>query len=150
MRRPTLLAALLVLLLAPSLAGAQSTARPAAGRWDAVRVGKWTLLAAAVGLGVYALDHSRAAERDYARLRSICSATPAECRVERGRYRSPAVERVYRDVLASDRRARVGIFGGQIALVGSIGLFIYDLNDGRGPADIPFPTSLGVGVGIQF
>lgn len=47
----------------------------------------------------------------------------------------------------TDRRAQVGILGGQLSLLGSVGLFIYDLRrDHETPADIPFeqpPTNSG-------
>jgi hypothetical protein len=42
--------------------------------------------------------------------------------------------------LAADRRAQVGIIGGQVALFGSVALFVYDLRHARGPGNIPYPS----------
>jgi hypothetical protein len=43
----------------------------------------------------------------------------------------------------TDRRAQLGILGGQISLLGSVGLFIYDLRaDHETPENIPFEQSV--------
>ena len=68
-------------------------------------------------------------------------------------------ERYYRTAQEEDRRAQVGIVGGQVTLLGSVGLFIYDLRNGRGPENIPYPTRarsaaggsiVGAGVRLSF
>lgn len=130
---------LLALVLVPSLAPAQTPREPSA--WTAVRVAKWSLLAAAAGLAAYALDHSTAAERANDRLRGMCTAAPDRCQLENGEYTDPDAEAIYRRITREDHLARVGIVGGQVALLGSVGLFVYDLRNGRGPGDIPYPAA---------
>jgi hypothetical protein len=112
--------------------------------WSRVRVAKWALLGAAVGFGTYALTQSRKAEDAYASLRQLCRAEPQGCDLSAGGvYPSPQAEYLYQTALYRDRRARVGIFGGQVALLGSVGLFIYDLGTPRGPVNIPYPGGAG-------
>lgn len=130
---------LLALVLLPSLAGAQTPREP--GAWTPVRVAKWSLLAAAAGLAAYALDHSTAAERANDRLRELCTAEPERCQLENGVYSDPDAEAIYRRITREDHLARLGIVGGQVALLGSVGLFVYDLRNGRGPGDIPYPSA---------
>ena len=135
-RRVVALAALVVL---PSLLGAQTPRQP--GSWTPIRIAKWSLLGAAAGLAAYALEHSTAAERANDRLRELCSDQPERCQLEGGVYADPDAEALFRRVTREDHHARIGIVGGQVALLGSVGLFVYDLRNGRGPGDIPFPSA---------
>ena len=136
--------ALLAVLLLAESAGAQQRA-PAQPRQGppTIKIAKWGLLGLAGGLGLYALRHSTRAEDAYAGLRSICLETPARCQHDGGRYPDPDAERLYRRAIAEDRQAQLGIFGGQAALFGSVGLFIYDLRDDRTPTTIPYPGTSG-------
>ena len=118
-------------------------------RWTVVRTAKWALLGGAIGLGAYALHHSFIAERAYGQLHDLCFQTPARCEVTGSKYNDPATEALYSRSVSADRHAQVGIFGGQVALLGSVGLFIYDLRNGRGPRDIPYPAKRSVGVGMS-
>ena len=119
-----------------------------------VRIGKWSLLGVAVGLGVYAVMHSREAEEHYETLRGICDNTASRCQVgPDGRYADPAAESTYQAAIRHDRQAQVGIVGGQISLLGSVALFIADLRNSRGPADIPYPTGSAareVAIGVRL
>lgn len=108
--------------------------------WTVVRVTKWALLAAAVGFGAYALSQSTSAEDAYDALRALCADEPESCHLEAGRYLDGSAEGLYQRTLRADRRAQLGIAGGQVALLGSVALFIYDLRNGRGPDDIPYPA----------
>lgn len=141
---------LLALLLASALVVATPTAlraqaaggapAPAAAhRWTAVRVAKWALLGTAAAFGAYALSHSTRADRAYGDLRRLCVAVPAGCTLDGGRYVAPRAESLYGTSLREDRRAQLGIVGGQVALLGSVALFVYDLRNGRGPGNIPYP-----------
>lgn len=130
---------LIALAILPSLAVGQTPRQP--GAWTPVRVAKWSLLGAAAGLAAYALEHSTAAERANDRLRALCTAEPSRCQVEDGTYADPDAESLYQRVTREDHLARIGIVGGQVALLGSVGLFVYDLRNGRGPGDIPYPAS---------
>lgn len=138
-RTPPALLILVALLVVPSLAFAQTPRQPST--WTPVRVAKWTLLGAAAGLAAYALEHSTAAERADARLRSLCSSEPDRCQVENGAYTDPGTEALYQRLTREDHLARIGIVGGQVALLGSVGLFVYDLRNGEGPRDIPYPSA---------
>lgn len=115
----------------------RSTVRKSA--WTPVRLAKWALLGGAVGLGMYALHNSRIAEQSYDALRERCYTIEDACSVFVGKYQSAESEALYQRAVAADRRAQFGIFGGQVAVLGSVGLFIYDLRDDRTPTTIPYP-----------
>ena len=150
--------AFVALLALPSILGAQTPRQP--GSWTPVRIAKWSLLGAAAGFAAYALEHSTAAERANDRLRALCSAQPERCQLDGGVYADADAEALFRRVTREDHLARVGIVGGQIALLGSVGLFVYDLRNGRGPRDIPYPSAasraapprarVAVGVRVAF
>lgn len=126
--------------------------RPQEG-WTASRIAKWALLGAAIGFGTYALVESGRAEDHYDELRRVCQVEPDACRLADGHYTNPTSERLYEHAAAADRRARIGIIGGQITLLGSVAFFVYDLRNGRGPDDIPYPPSrarMGVGLRLTF
>jgi hypothetical protein len=156
--RVRFLALLPVLTLATLPLSAQTPVRQGRPGWTPVRVAKWSLLALAGGLAGYALAHSTRAENSYSDLRRLCEREPDRCRLEGGRYADAAAERFYESATDEDRRAQVGIFGGQVALLGSAALFIYDLRNGRGPDNIPYPASAqaatpgprGFGVGLRL
>lgn len=121
--------------------------------WTRVRIAKWALLGAAIGFGSYALIHSAQADDQFAQLRQQCQVTPTACQLNEGRYADPAAESLYRGARASDRLARLGIIGGQVTLLGSVGLFVYDLRNDRGPNDIPYPPSrarVGFGISVAY
>jgi hypothetical protein len=158
---------LLTTLVAGSIAsadvtplGAQTPARQGRPGWTPVRVAKWALLGTAVGFAGYALTHSTRADDAYSGLRELCNREPDRCRLTNGHYEDSEAEALYRGSTREDRRAQVGIFGGQIALLGSAALFIYDLRNGRGPVNIPYPSSarararpapaLGLGLRLSF
>ena len=127
----------------PGALGAQVTppGAPAARRgWSAVRVSKWALLGATVGLGYYALKQSTRADRAYGDLRQLCRTMPTACSLDAGRYPDTRAEALYATSLQHDRRAQAGILGGQATLLASAALFVYDLRNGRAPGNIPFPS----------
>lgn len=119
--------------------GAQAAPREARRSWTAVRVAKWALLGATVGLGYYALKQSTRADRAYSDLRHLCVTAPSSCTLDAGRYPDAHAEALYATSLRHDRRAQAGILGGQATLLGSAALFVYDLRNGHGPENIPFP-----------
>ena len=124
--------------------GAVLEAQSASGRgerrgWTRVRVAKWALFGTAVAFGGYALSQSKQAEDAYGELRQLCRVEPQACEMQGGNYSSARAEELYQSAIFRDRRARVGIFGGQVALLGSVALFIYDLGTPRGPVNIPYP-----------
>ena len=139
MRKASQVALIAICILAGSAEAQQpAPAQPRRGP-PVVKIAKWGLLGVAGGLGLYALRHSTRAEDAYADLRGICLETPARCDHRAGRYPDVTAERLYRRAISEDRRAQLGIFGGQATLFGSVGLFIYDLRDDRTPTTIPYP-----------
>jgi hypothetical protein len=134
------LAAFVALTVVANAAQAQEIARPAPKRsTPVVKVAKWGLLGAAVGLGVFALRRSISAEDAYDELRALCLAGPTRCDHQAGAYPDPDAERLYDRAQREDRSAQLGIYGGQAALLGSVALFIMDLRDDREPTNIPYP-----------
>jgi hypothetical protein len=160
-RRLTMLL-LAAALCTPALADAQSVTPRAREGWTLVRVLKWGLLGTAVGFGGYALVHSTRADDAYTDLRRVCDTEPSRCTIDAsGRYEDAAIERLFATTREEDRRAQVGIVGGQVTLFGSVGLFIYDLRHARGPVNIPYPSgtaavgtpaagALAVGAQVRF
>jgi hypothetical protein len=104
-----------------------------------VRIAKWTLLGAAIGLGAYALQRSTDAADAYDALRALCLDAPARCEHGDGAYTDVEAEALYDRSLAADRQARIGIYAGEAALLGSVAMFILDLRGGTSPPTIPFP-----------
>jgi hypothetical protein len=141
MRRLALAILFTIVFLPDSLAGQQRTPPQPRRGPPVIKIAKWSLLGLAGGLGLYALQHSTAAEDAYADLRSLCLAAPQRCEREGRPYDDPEAEGLYRRAVSEDRRAQLGIFGGQAMLFGSVGLFIYDLRDDRTPRTIPYPGS---------
>lgn len=147
MRRASQVVLIAMVFLASSADAQQRPpAQPRRGP-PVIKIAKWGLLGVAGGLGLYALQHSTRAEDAYADLRSICLETPSRCDHGRERYADETAERFYHRAITEDRRAQLGIFGGQVTLFGSVGLFIYDLRDDRTPTTIPYP---GRGSGANF
>lgn len=116
----------------------QSASRMQPGRL--LRIGKWTMLGAALGMGAYALVRSQDAEAQYEALRQLCEVDQSRCQLQGRQYADPEAESLYQTAILHDRRARIGIIGAQVSLLGSVALFIADLENGRGPADIPYPS----------
>lgn len=133
-----LLLVLCMIAFLPAALAAQTPRQP--GAWTPVRVAKWALLGAAAGLAAYALEHSTSAERTHDRLRTLCTLEPERCQVQGGVYVDSFAEELFQRTSREDHLARVGIVGGQVALLGSVGLFVYDLRNGQGPRDIPYPS----------
>lgn len=119
---------------------AQSPAATAvtAGQPGWVRHGKWLVLAGAVAATVAGVRAHESGDDTFETLRTFCG-TGAPCLLgSDGRYRDAQAERLYQEVLSHDRAARTWLTTGQVALAGSVVLFILDLR-GRGrPENEPF------------
>ena len=115
--------------------------QPAPSRsWSSVRLAKWALLGAAVGFGAYAVSQSQRADASYAELGGLCRADQELCASNGNGYADSHAELLYQRAVAADRRAHQAIIGGEVTLLGSAALFIYDLRNRRGPPDIPYPA----------
>ncbi|MDQ6887127.1 MAG: hypothetical protein M3068_07500 [Gemmatimonadota bacterium] len=142
----------MALSVATASSSAQRPAAPTGGNWSHVKIAKWTLLAVAAGFGVYALDQTHRADRAYRALDDLCHRSGPSCALTNGRYADGEAERLYAESRTGDRQAQLGIIGGQVTLLGSASLFLFDLRNGRGPGDIPYPSSRfpsGVIVGLR-
>lgn len=118
--------------------GAQAAPASQRDAWRAPRVLKWTLLAASIGAGVFAFTESRKADDAYAELRRYCRDVEARCALEGGSYADARAESLFRLSNDGDRRARIGLVAGQVALLGSVAFWIVDLGQGGPPDNIPY------------
>ena len=109
--------------------------------WRSVaRVAKWVLAGATIALGTYAYMEHQAAERVHAQLRERCDSSADSCALVEGRYADETSEALHQRAVRHDRRARTGIVGGQVTLLGGVALFLYDLRADGGPDNIPYPS----------
>lgn len=156
--RRLLLGVLIAAIALQPLAASAQTPRehPLRSGWTKVRIAKWALLGVSLGFGAYALHYSTRADRAYNELHASCNAYPERCRIDAaGHYSYAPSEMLYQRTVHSDHRAQIGIFGGQVTLLGSVALFIYDLRNEHGPGNIPYPSGAPahgylVGVHLPF
>jgi len=151
---------LLLVLLAPAAAQApDSVFLPRQGSPALVKYGKWGILAAGIGMGIKAARAHSDADQAYRRLERYCLDDPRRCdQSPGGSYLDPVAERHYQSALRGDRRARGWLLGGEVAVLGAAGLFVWELTRPRQrPDNIPFRpevtfqgrvTNLGVSVGF--
>lgn len=111
-----------------------------------IKYGKWLTLAAAVGMGIKAADAHNDADRSFARLSRYCEGNAAHCdQLPSGQYVDPAAEAYYQSSLGHDRRARRWLLGGEITLIGTAGLFVWELTRPKYPSrNIPFEPTITV------
>ena len=116
-----------------------------------VKYGKWVLIGAAVGFGLKAEDAHRDADRAFNRLERYCLQDEARCdQSPDGRYLDSHSESLYQTSLRRDRQARGWLVGGEGALVGAVGLFIWELTrPKRPPENIPFHPEIQVTPGVS-
>jgi hypothetical protein len=143
-------AAVVVVLAAPGAAPAQhreawfeaSATRDVpvlSGSWRPLRIAKWATLAAGTASAGYGFSANRDADDRYVEIEQICQATPARCAGSAtGPYADPALEAMYQDVRALDRRSRMALIAGQVSLISSVVLFILDLRTDTAPPNVPY------------
>ena len=105
-----------------------------------LNLAKWGSAAAAVGAGVWGFVLQDDAEGELRALETLCNAEPQRCRdlLPDGRYADPALERRYSAIRGDYRMARRLLVVSQLALAGSVALFILDLPDDDDPPNIPY------------
>lgn len=123
------------------------------------KYGKFVLAAGALGLNYLAAkDHDRADGRFHL-LERRCLDDNRLCDVDAsGRYRDGTSEDLFQQSLHYDRRARRWLFGGEAALLGAAGIFVWELTHHvTKPDNIPFQPEFrslrhatGVGVRLSF
>jgi hypothetical protein len=103
-------------------------------------VAKWSTLLVSTGAAAYGFNQNRVADREYEELEQICFGNPALCEREPGtdRYVDAAMESRYQEIVDRDDRARLALLAGQLGLIASIAMFIFDLPDKSTPEDIPY------------
>jgi hypothetical protein len=109
-----------------------------------VKYGKWATLAAAVGMGIEAATAHHAADQAFSRLSRYCDSDSSRCtQGSNGAYLDPVAEGYYQASLRQDGRARRWLVGGEVALLGTASLFVWELTrPKRTPRNIPFEPSL--------
>jgi hypothetical protein len=111
-----------------------------------VRYGKWVTLAGAVGMGILAARSHNSADDSFEQLRQYCFPDNARCdQSSNGSYLDPVAEGYYQSSVRHDRQARRWLLGGEVALLGSAGLFVWELTRPKAPPkNIPFEPTLTV------
>jgi len=145
-RRVAAGAVLLLLLAAPVSAQAVPDSVFVRRSPFLLKYGKWVTLAASLGMGLKAASAHRAADRAFDRLDRYCSIDPNRCAQKpNGSYFDPVAEGYYPTSLTRDRQARGWLLGGELTLIGTAGLFIWELSrPSHPPKNIPFEPSFEV------
>lgn len=118
-----------------------------------VKYGKWVALAAAVGMGLKASAAHEDAQDAFDRLERYCNVDELRCTQRpNGSYFDPVSEGYFQTSLSRDRHARGWLLGGEAALVGAAGLFVWELTRPKNrPRNIPFePTVQLIGARTRF
>lgn len=103
----------------------------------AIKWGKWTTAALAVGFTALGIRQHNDGDAAYHALIDRCRTIPCPFGPD-GRYADAAAEALYQRVVRDDRSARGWLVGGQIAAVGSAVLFVLELSRNREPPNIPY------------
>ena len=132
--------------LTPTVALAQapdSTAYPSSPAL--VKYGKWVLLAGALGMGYQAMQSHHDADDAFGQLETYCFDDSTRCdRAPSGKYLDPTSESYYQRSLSYDRKSRGWLIGGEVALLGAAGMFIWELSRPKRPnPNIPFEPTVG-------
>jgi hypothetical protein len=111
-----------------------------------VKYGKWVTLAGAVGMGILSAQAHNSADRAFDQLRRYCFVDTARCdQTGNGSYLDPVAEGYYQSSLRHDRHARRWLVGGEVTLMATAGLFVWELTrPKRPPRNIPFEPTLAV------
>jgi hypothetical protein len=103
-----------------------------------VRAGKWIALGAATAATVLGIRAHNTADRHLERLRDYCAFRGPCTLGPDGRYANPDAEAIYRDIVRGDRAARAYLASAQVALLGSVVLWVWDLRHRTRPANEPY------------
>lgn len=146
---PRRLGVLFVLLaalsaLAGPLAAQDSLLAARRGSPFLVKYGKWVTLAAAIGMGLQAQSAHEAADRSYRKLEQYCLDDDTRCDLGgNGKYLDPVTEGYYQAANRADRRARHWLLGGEVSLLATAGMFVWELARPRHrPDNIPFEPEM--------
>ncbi len=146
-RAPLVWRLLLPLLVAQPLAAQQPPdSLLVRGSPSLLKYGKWAVLASAVAMGIKAAAAHRDADRAWNRLEDYCSVVTSRCdQGPGGDYLDPVSEGYYQTSITRDRHARGWLVGGEAALLGAAGLFVWELSRPKvPPRNIPFEPTMEV------
>ncbi|HWV58743.1 MAG TPA: hypothetical protein VNZ57_14900 [Longimicrobiales bacterium] len=112
---------------------------------------KWGTLAASLGTATYGITRQRAADKLYASIELDCAESPARCgeRYNEGEFEDPILANRYQSAQDIDRRARVALIVSQVAVLGSVALFLLDLDDRPKPVVDPYDPPLRLELGAS-
>jgi hypothetical protein len=115
-----------------------------------VKYGKWLLLGVTAGMSYKAATSHDKADQSYDDLKELCFNDPTRCtRGSDGAYEDPVAEGLYQSTLDYDNQARAWLYGGEVALLGSAALFVWELTRPKNPPkNIPFSPEVTM-VGSQ-
>jgi len=115
-----------------------------------VKSGKFLLLGLAAGMSIKAATIHDKADESYDDLQNLCFSDPPRCtRGSDGAYEDPVAEDLYQTTLHYDDQARLWLYGGEVTLLGSAALFVWELTRPKNPPkNIPFEPEVSV-VGSQ-
>ena len=115
-----------------------------------VKYGKFLLLGLSAGMSIKAATTHDKADESYDDLQNLCFSDPPRCtRGPDGAYEDPVAEDLYQTTLHYDDQARLWLYGGEVTLLGSAALFVWELTRPKNPPkNIPFEPEVSV-VGSQ-
>ncbi|HSE45626.1 MAG TPA: hypothetical protein VLA89_09910 [Gemmatimonadales bacterium] len=115
-----------------------------------VKYGKFLLLGLSAGMSIKAATIHDKADESYDDLQKLCFSDPPRCtRGPDGAYEDPVAEDLYQTTLHYDDQARAWLYGGEVTLLGSAALFVWELTRPKNPPkNIPFEPEVSV-VGDQ-
>ncbi|MEO8031042.1 MAG: hypothetical protein ABI765_09340 [Gemmatimonadota bacterium] len=138
-------AALTVLLAAAltSSASAQDSLRAN----PLVHWGKWGTAGISLAFHLIAISAHNRSDRTLSQLTLNCFETPVSCSVgSDGRYVDSQSEAMFQSVLHDNRKARAYLIGGEVALLGTVVLFVADLTRHKAhPPNQPFNPEISPG-----
>jgi hypothetical protein len=138
---------LLLALLGPSVARAQTVEPPRAEGSSFLGYAKWGTLGAAVAAGVIGFAAHSDADALFDDIEAICEDDPSRCGVGLdGRYQDADLERRYQDVLDADARVRTSLILSQVAVAATVAMFLLDLDGGDDPDNVPYDPDRGFGL----
>jgi len=136
----------LVLLLASMTASALEAQEPLKPN-PLVHWGKWGTAGVSLALHLLAISVHNRSDRNLRSLTVNCFDTPANCTIgSDGTYVDSHTEAMFQNVLSDNRRARAYLIGGEVALLGTVVLFVSDLTRKKSrPPNKPFNPEIAPG-----
>lgn len=140
LRRVVLVFTVLLTLATPLMA---QSARPS----PLVHWGKWGAAGLSLGLHLLAISAHNRSDRTLRTLTANCFDTPAACDIgSDGAYVDPRSEAQFQSVLSDNRKARAYLITGEVALLGTVVLFVSDLTRKKAhPPNKPFNPEIAPG-----